>query len=401
VRILVITNMYPPHSYGGYELSCADVVGEWSKAGHDVTVLTSTVTRPGVSAGADPPWVRRELLLYWHEHRLVSPPRHRRLSIERRNQRALQRALRSSRPDVVSVWNMGAVSLGLLSAVERHGLPMTLVVCDDWLIYGPKLDAWTRMFRRRARLGRLVEWVVGTPTSLPKLDGAATRVCFVSHSVKQYAAGEGAWSFPAAPVIPSGIRIEDFPAAPRPATWSGRLLYVGRIDPRKGIATLLVALAELTDTTLQVVGGGDDEHARDLRQTAARLGLADRVGWLEANRGELAGCYAAADAFVFPSEWAEPFGLTPLEAMACGTPVIATGAGGSAEYLAGGANCVLFPAGDSAALAAAVRRLAGDPKLRSALTVGGRATAERFTVRRYATELERLHQAAAAAGLQR
>ena len=92
-------------------------------------------------------------------------------------------------------------------------------------------------------------------------------------------------------------------------------------------------------------------------------------------RTEIAGAYAAADALLFCVEWPEPFGLVPLEAMAVGTPVIATGTGGSAEYLDDGENCLLVEPGDVAALAGAVDRLAGDPGLRGRLRAGGLATA--------------------------
>ena len=90
-------------------------------------------------------------------------------------------------------------------------------------------------------------------------------------------------------------------------------------------------------------------------------------------RDALAGVYAGADALLFCVEWPEPFGLVPLEAMAVGTPVVATGTGGSAEYLRDGENCLLVEPGDADARSPrAVRRLAGDPELRAA-AAGGRA----------------------------
>jgi glycosyltransferase involved in cell wall biosynthesis len=81
--------------------------------------------------------------------------------------------------------------------------------------------------------------------------------------------------------------------------------------------------------------------------------------------------------------------------MACGTPVVATGVGGSAEFLRDGVNCVLFPPGDPVALAAAVRRIHDDPELRRRLLDGGLRTVAQLDVGRLADVLEEWHVAAA------
>ncbi len=82
---------------------------------------------------------------------------------------------------------------------------------------------------------------------------------------------------------------------------------------------------------------------------------------------------------LFPVTWPEPFGLVPLEAMACGRPVVATATGGAAEYLRDGENCLIVPVDDPQSLAAAVQRLAADEALRAGLVAGGHATAARLT----------------------
>jgi glycosyltransferase involved in cell wall biosynthesis len=98
-------------------------------------------------------------------------------------------------------------------------------------------------------------------------------------------------------------------------------------------------------------------------------------------------------ALLFPGE--EDFGIVPVEAMACGTPVLATGAGGSGEFLRDGENCLLFERGDPAALAEGVRRLAADPTLRRRIAVGGLATANELTSDHLADTFEAWHRAAA------
>jgi glycosyltransferase involved in cell wall biosynthesis len=128
------------------------------------------------------------------------------------------------------------------------------------------------------------------------------------------------------------------------------------------------------------VGGWDAAEAERLTALAERLGVGERVT-LDGQRprDELAAAYAWSDAVLFPVIWDEPWGLVPLEAMAKGRPVVATGRGGSAEYLRDGENCLLFEAADAGALAESVRRLAEDPGLRSRLRSGGFEDAARHT----------------------
>ena len=135
------------------------------------------------------------------------------------------------------------------------------------------------------------------------------------------------------PVVHGGIETELF-AAFEPGPWSARLLYVGRIDPRKGVLNAVRAVAQLPEATLVIAGDGDDVHRRELEAEIAGVGIGHRVAFQRPRRDRLAQVYAAADAVIFPSLWEEPWGLVPLEAMAVGRPVVATGAGGSSEYIA-------------------------------------------------------------------
>src|SRR5207253_2823698 len=131
--------------------------------------------------------VERTLRFAWRDHVLQSPPLPRRLADERHNQRVLGRALDSFEPDVVSVWNMGAMSLGLLDVLHRRDVPVVLNVCDDWLIYGPELDPWARLFvHRPPAIGRAVEAVTRVPCGLPNLADATA--LFISDFTKARAA---------------------------------------------------------------------------------------------------------------------------------------------------------------------------------------------------------------------
>lgn len=399
MKVLALGLYFPPHHFGGYELSCADVLDRLERRGHEVTVLTSTLRRTGV---ADPPAergrVRRELTAYFAGDDLWQPGPVGRWRVERANQAALARALDEVRPDVVSAWQVGALSLGLLTTVAQRGIPLVLSVCDDWLSYGLELDPWARAWRRRPRLGRALRPLLGVPTVPPDLDRHAAAL-YITDDTRRRAERWSPWRFDRSAVVWSGIDLARFP--PRPAgseaAWGGHLLYVGRYDPRKGIETAIRALALLPGTTLEVQGTGDAGERDRLAKVAADAGVADRVELaLGLPRGELPARYAAADAVVFPSEWEEPFGLVPVEAMAVGAPVVATGVGGSGSFLVEGGNCLRFAKGDPAALAAAVERLAADTALRARLVDGGRRTARFFDIEHLADAFEAWHAHAAA-----
>jgi glycosyltransferase involved in cell wall biosynthesis len=146
------------------------------------------------------------------------------------------------------------------------------------------------------------------------------------------------------------------------------------------------------------VGGGEPGERARLGELAAELGVSDRVALTgHRARPDIHEAYGRCDAVVFPVVWDEPWGLVPLEAMARGRPVVATGRGGSAEYLRDGENCLRFDAGDAAGLADAVRRLAAEPELRARLRAGGLATAARHTEAHLNAAVERAVLAEAAA----
>jgi glycogen synthase len=400
VRILVVTNQYPPHSIGGYALSCQTVVEHFALRGHSVYVLTSDATLPGVPEDADEGSrdVHRDLYLWFRElgrqePSVPAPSLRDRLRYERRNQQVVRDVLRGWRPDVVSVWDMGAMSLSTLTLVEGAGVPMVLTLHDYWPQYAPRWDPWLRFFERRPWAKPFVA-PLRMVTTAPELSSAVVNV--VSHSLHEKLAGDCRWQFPDAKVVAFGIDHRLFPVLEGESrAWRWKILYVGRLDWVKGLRTLALSMGHLPDeASLEVVGTGDPEVPARMKAIIGGPGSCGRVRFSSCPRSELAERYRSADVVVFPSEWDEPFGLVPLEAMACGVPVVATGTGGSGEYLRDGENCLLFPPGDPGLLASALQRLAGDAALRAKILEGGARTAQSYSVERSAEEIERLHLAA-------
>lgn len=156
------------------------------------------------------------------------------------------------------------------------------------------------------------------------------------------------------------------------------VLIVGRLVERKGIEDAIRALVDLPDTRLRVAGGptrealSTDPEAIRLLQLAGALGVADRVELLGAvNRADMPMLYARADVVVC-APWYEPFGIVPLEAMACGRPVVGTAVGGLLDTIEPGVTGELVPAHRPDRLACAIRLLLEHPERRNRYAEAGR-----------------------------
>ncbi|MFI6043849.1 glycosyltransferase [Nocardia sp. NPDC051321] len=187
-------------------------------------------------------------------------------------------------------------------------------------------------------------------------------------------------------VIPCGVRLEQFtPDGPSAAKSANhRMVSVGRLVPRKGFDTAITALTDLPDTELVLVGGPDDgavaedPEGKRLLALAGELGVRDRLHLVgQVPRTEVAPLLRSADVVVC-TPWYEPFGITPLEAMACGVPVVAAAVGGLIDTVVDGVTGRLIPARAPAKLAAAVQDLCSTP---GAAAQYGRAGLERVKAR--------------------
>jgi D-inositol-3-phosphate glycosyltransferase len=202
-------------------------------------------------------------------------------------------------------------------------------------------------------------------------------------------------------LVPAGVDTDHFspdgPAAPRSGRHA-RVLAVGRLVEHKGYADLIRALRLLPDTEVVIVGGRDsadieaDPGARRLRELAERYELAERVRLIGAvSRDELPRWYRSADV-VACTPARESFGLTSLEAMSCGAPVVAYASGGLADTVVDGVTGTLIAPRDERTLARALRRLLRDPLRRMAYATAAIDRARScYSWRRAAEQLQRLY----------
>jgi glycosyltransferase involved in cell wall biosynthesis len=195
-------------------------------------------------------------------------------------------------------------------------------------------------------------------------------------------------------VVPCGVDLglfrPDGPAAPRGDLH--RVLSIGRMVPRKGVDTVVRAMRQVPGAELVIAGGdpGDEESER-LRTLADGLGLGDRVRLIgSVSRAEVPALMRSADVLV-TVPWYEPFGMVPLEALACGVPVVASAVGGHLDTVAG---CgVLVPPRRPRALSRALGALLARPHLRAALSAAGaRRARTRYGWPRIAEQTESVYR---------
>lgn len=372
VRVALVTPYYPP-SVGGLERYTHEVARALHRhPGFEVVVVTtgssrrtSVVTEDGITVVRLAPWLKfsNSPVSGWWPVQLRS-------------------ILRRHRVDVVHA-HAPTPYLADVAAYVAGSRPVVLTYHSGSLVKGTggAVDALLRAYER---------------VVLPRVFARADRLVAVSPAATTHATGR-------ATVVPPGVDTLTF--VPGPPPLSPRVLFVGRMQRTsrwKGVQVLLEAFAgvvdEVPDARLVLVGDGDDVPA--LRSRAAALGIAARVDWRGALSGaELVGAYQQASVVVLPSlTESESFGMTLVEAMACGRPVVGSRVGGIPFVVRDGVDGVLVPPGDVGSLASALTGLLRDGDRRAALGAAGRAVAEQRWDWRHSTgaTLQLLREAAAA-----
>jgi glycogen(starch) synthase len=384
MRILVLSNFYPPHFIGGYELGCRDVVDGLKQLGHDVNVLTST---HGLKTAKQSDGIYR-----WLESDLglsldgSSADLFKILKKESENQRAFARVCREFAPEVLYVWNATHISISLALNAQRRGLQVCYFISDHWLSEWENDALYSLKFRSPRKLHRRLLWK-SLLASL-KISGLLPNECldlanvhFASHYLKDEAIGARK-AVSNAEVIYWGVDVNRF----QPKKHDGkarRLLYVGQLTHHKGVHTAVQALKTIIadsrhrSTMLTIVGGPDYENR--VHQFVDSLGLEQNIRFTGlVPRDHLPRIYEEHDILLFPSIWEEPFSLTLLEAMSSVLAVVGTDTGGTSEILKHEVNGLIFPKEDVSECARQVIRLLVDAELLEALGRQGRSTVEDY-----------------------
>jgi glycosyltransferase involved in cell wall biosynthesis len=400
MRILVVTNLYPPHHAGTFDNRCQTIAESLRLRGHEICVLTSSHGLRDEQRGDD--IERRFRLNGAFGHPAVTGFMELK-SMELHNNEVLREALDQFQPDVVHVFSMAGLSKSLLFTLYNSKRAVVYDVYDYWLAANVREDPWLSFWnapslplldssKRRAleMSGERMRLDSTAPTRLMRgydrvpgifgdgKDRAAVapnsvagfrfdRMYFCSQTLKQLTEQVG-FCVNHADVIYPGITSAYIGDIKPIGQQVKRLLIVAGLTEESGVMTALKALkiardARL-DVSLSIYGRGDSSYVADLRSFAVSKQLPVEFLNVSNQITDLAAVYKRHDVLLHTPEWAEPFPFTALEAMGCGLPVIGARSGGMEELLRHGENSLTYPAGDAAQLAARIQELLISPALR-------------------------------------
>ncbi len=387
MKILIISNLYPPHILGGYEILCAQVVQYLKERGHVVHVLTSDHK----SSVCDSE-VTRTLQVYQPFDKSATFMRMARAATAKHNGKQTAIQIQKHQPDVIFIWSLLRLTPAPAKISEKSGVPVVYTFNDENIT--SFLSHPFGLSPKKCAHWFLDKFIMPDIT----LDGleCSYSTC-ISKILKRNIIAKGL-SIEASRIIYQGIPIERFPKKEGDVKVHDpiKILYAGQLHAYKGVHTILAALgilqtrAEIPAFTLTIVGKGPEDYTRRLHDEAAKIGSSVKFLGLVSHT-EMPAIYREHDLFVFPSIWEEPFGLTHLEAMASGLPVVSTTNGGQGEFLRDEENSLVFPPEDESALSNQLSRLMTDHTLYAKLVENGRTTVEEnFTFSRYVDDLEDL-----------
>jgi phosphatidylinositol alpha-mannosyltransferase len=351
MRIALVTEFYYPH-LGGVTEHVHNLALQFREWGHEVVIITANMR----GQGPDAAFVRRvgtSVVIYANGSFA-------RITMGWNLQRRIEEILREERIDLVHVHGGLAPTFGLVApdAAWRLGIPV-VATFHSWFPRSPLCRIFRRPLQRR-----LDRHAATIAVSVP-----------VVEALSRYFETE--WD-----IIPNGVDTEYFHPNGRSVTDAfdrgPRLLFLGRLDPRNGLDTAIEAMPSILKRLPEsrLVVAGDGPLRRFYHEKARHLG--DRVEFMGQVRDERPHIYGTADIYLCPTTKAS-FGITLLEAMACGTPMVVSDITGFRELVDGGEEASLVPTKDASAWAATVVDLIEDPARRERMAEAGRAKSADFS----------------------
>lgn len=392
MRILVISNFYPPHHMSGYDLGCQDIV-EWLRTHkHQVKVLTSTY-------GSAPTHIENGI----HRTLMMNPEDHSNWTAvilkERINQMVLKRICRDFKPEVVFIFNLSDISVSLALLAQEMGLSTCYYFANNWFITMEK-DPWYKLWPKEKKGFRVLRFLTNHFGLLPPSQRPNTDHCIFSNSYLKNIALQINKTPHQAVVIPWGIDTDRFSFQPKKNPKPSRLLYVGQIKPHKDLDHAIKTLVLLNrkdrshSFTLTIAGNKESspDYTTYLRKMAHTLGIQDNLSFTSVKtRKDMPEFYHAHDIYLSPSTCETSLNLSLFEAMSCGIPIVSTLTAGNSDILKNEVNALIFDKENPQSCTEQIQRLSENPELRESIRMNGRdAVKKNFRIDQTVHSIERV-----------
>lgn len=400
MRILFVSNLFPPHHIGGYEIGCSEIVLQMRERGHECHVLTSNYGYKDEGIEED---IYRILTHSVNDRAKAQRlGRIRSLLVDWKNRQLVRRTIRRLKPDVIFMFNPMFLTPGVAVQAAYSGKSTCCFVSDNWLCDWKQrgnrhylrlkslyknwfLKGFVRMFYRLAGLTSSIE--------LPQFN----ETIFVSEYLKQ-SARDCEIKIENSKVFHWGIERDKFLVERKWESPARNVIYFGQIVRHKGIETAIRAIAIIqkkqfmNDLKLTIAGAAlESTYQEYLHRLVEELGVQDYVNFIGCiARSDLPTVLKEHDILVFPSIWQEPFSIALVEGMTSGLAVVSTDTGGSSEILSNGLNGLRFEADNPEGCAMSILELLKDRGLCAHISMGAVKSTDRLTIDEMADKIELL-----------
>ena len=353
MKILVISNYYPPHYLGGYELACFDTVKFLRQKGHKVSVLTGDYK----SSECENDIYRK---LSYIDYK--SPSYKNKYNIEEFNYHVTENIIQITKPDIIYIWSLRLISLSPLWAIEKTKIKKIFEIGDFWMKGFLNNNFFSKLKRGIKNL---------LPFGISKEVSISPAICISNWMVdimkKQYGSQK-------IHVVPNGTHISKKRCIYKDDSIM-KYMFCGRIDYSKGLDMAIKALSTLKDNgysdfEFHIYGDGDNTYLKKCLKMIDVLNLQDQV-FYHGKLNNLVEAYKQNHVLLMPTRIPESFGLVLIEAMSYGVVSIAPDNYGPKEIIEDSKNGILFKQNDQNSLDEKIQRIHNNWDFMKILRING------------------------------
>ena len=322
MKILTVTNYYPPYYIGGYEIACKETMDFLIGRGHEVTVLASNY-----GSSKSQTYIKREMHLISYPNN----PRLKRMREEHYNYKRVKNAIEEHKPDLVYFWSLKGIGLGVVEAADNANIPKVFEIGDFWMqgfLDYANPNSW------KQKLKSLLPF---THTKPVKIEPVICVSKWIEKEMKERYHTTHSYTIYNATYIPPKPIFQD--------NHTMKFIFAGRIVEEKGLDLAIEALKLFKqnypniDFELNIYGDGDEAYIHQCKALAQPIEEKIHFKGKIKHKEKI---YTNGSILLMPTRMREPFGLVVIEAMVHGCIVIATNAYGPGEIIKHEKNGLLF-----------------------------------------------------------